>query len=193
MFRPGFPYLRSIGDVSWEYDSRNDDDDKLVFRATLASGQRAIVKFAQYYSPDVHRYCAERGVAPQLYAYEELPLGWKCIVMEWIEAEKWSIKLPDNIGSFIKDAVGRFVKEMYEMKRFVHGDLRTNNILWRRNASDQSIRYWLVDFDFAGVEGEATYPPHLNTDTIKWPDGVAPFAQVRAEHDRFFIGQVSDY
>ena len=42
----------------------------------------------------------------------------------------------------------------------------------------------MIDFDWAGLDGQALYPELLNdSGEIKWADGVAPMAPMRKEHD----------
>ena len=49
-----------------------------------------IVKFACRYSEAAHRYSAEKGIAPALYAVEKLPGGWIMIVMEYLDPDSYS-------------------------------------------------------------------------------------------------------
>ena len=49
---------------------------KLIFRGEISDTQEKIcVKFVQYYSPEVHRFCASISCAPKLLAFEQLPGG----------------------------------------------------------------------------------------------------------------------
>ena len=47
-----------------------------------------------------------------------------------------------------------------------------------------------IDFDWAGVEGSATYPPMLNHRSITWPEGVVGGAKIRRAHDDLHIGTI---
>ena len=50
----------------------------------------------------------------------------------------------------------------------------------------------IIDMDWAGIEGEARYPPVLNRYGFKWPDGVAGAALICQAHDDAFIEQAID-
>ena len=67
------------------------------------------------------------------------------------------------MGRMIKAPVNQNVKsrlieamEALHSNRFVHGDLRLQNVL----VVGDSVR--IVDFDWAGLEGTARYPKELN-------------------------------
>jgi hypothetical protein len=49
--------------------------------------------------------------------------------------------------------------------RGVHGDARDENVL----CNIQSNEVAFVDFDWAGLEGAATYPYGLNHHDVRWP------------------------
>ena len=42
-----------------------------------------IVKFTRKYCVDAHQYCAEKGIAPGCFAFNNLP-GWNIVVMEYL-------------------------------------------------------------------------------------------------------------
>ncbi len=92
-------------------------------------------------------------------------------------------------------------------QRFAHGDMRVRNVMVRQPAGTSGggcgsgggssgtgggggsgaggagaydIRF--IGFGWSGVDGEATYPPYLNT-AIGWPPGVAFSEPVRQQHD----------
>ncbi|KAK9816064.1 hypothetical protein WJX74_003798 [Apatococcus lobatus] len=71
----------------------------------------------------------------------------------------------------------------------VHGDLRSTNIFVRENA-EQAWEVQTIDFDLAGVEGVATYPPFLNHRHISWPEGVIGGAKIVRAHDCAHIEQI---
>ncbi|THH28240.1 hypothetical protein EUX98_g5954 [Antrodiella citrinella] len=71
---------------------------------------------------------------------------------------------------------------------FVHGDIRRPNVLVvRRHGLDDdpadSDGGMLLDFDWAGREGEVRYPYGINMQ-INWTDGVAGGKPILKEHDR---------
>jgi hypothetical protein len=119
------------------------------------SGEQKLVmvKFARQYSIALHSFCAERGYAPAVRGFEQIPGGWFVVAMDLIMPfvtpsvshslprllDKWTEELQDLVQSF-HDA------------GFVHGDLREPNIL----CDGEKLK--LIDFDFGGVAGEACYP-----------------------------------
>lgn len=62
----------------------------------------------------------------------------------------------------------------------VHGDLRDTNLLVR---IDGELRFMLVDFDWAGKEGEVRYPINDNRNDIKRPDGARDGLPIQKDHD----------
>ncbi|KAI9438221.1 hypothetical protein H4582DRAFT_2076825 [Lactarius indigo] len=89
-----------------------------------------LIKFAQRYSIDLHHFCAKAGHAPSILGYERLPGGWFAVAME---------ELVNLVESF-------------HAENLVHGDLRDANIICRGDSM------MLIDFDWGGKVGEASYP-----------------------------------
>ena len=51
--------------------------------------------------------------------------------------------------------------------KFVHGDLRRPNIMIRNeDISTPSPTPIIIDFDWAGIQGQAKYPSSLNTKVV---------------------------
>lgn len=70
----------------------------------------------------------------------------------------------NNFKGLVKAHLRKAVKELHEIC-LVHGDLRRVNVLVTDGGA------MLVDFDWAGKVGHATYPMNLNGD-VEWPRGV---------------------
>lgn len=47
----------------------------------------------------------------------------------------------------------------------------------------------LIDFDWAGVQGQIQYPPLISS-TIGWPEGVGPLALIEYHHDCKMLEQL---
>ena len=63
---------------------------------------------------------------------------------------------------------------------YVHGDIRSSNILVRDSEGD----FMLLDFDWAGWIGEVRYPMNLNRSEGLWqPDGAHNGTLILADHD----------
>lgn len=106
---------------------------------------RLLVKFSQAYCLELHEYCFKQGHAPQIYAFEFLPGGWYGIAMEYIEGAHSfnNLNLEKDIRALVKG---------FHDEGWVHGDLRDVNILCTQD------RFWLIDFDWGGKDGEVEYP-----------------------------------
>ncbi|KAF8954989.1 hypothetical protein BDZ97DRAFT_1861950 [Flammula alnicola] len=122
-----------------------------------------IVKFAREYSVELHAFCAQRGHAPCILAFECLPGGWKAIAMEYIVSgdiitkssgldtyrDRWTMELSQLVDDFHAEGM-------------VHGDLRDANIMC--NYRD----VMLLDFDWGGQDGQVFYPtPNLNSELLE--------------------------
>jgi serine/threonine protein kinase len=144
------------------------------------------VKFTQKYSKDAHQYCAEKGVAPKLFAVEDLSGGWLMVVMEYLERDSYMV-----LVGLSKDARSSFAAgvteavEILHQGGFMHGDIRDANTMvardWDQEKGVQNVK--LVDFDWAGREGETKYPPNVNYWAIARPMGAKDGLPVERDHD----------
>lgn len=65
---------------------------------------------------------------------------------------------------------------------FVHGDLRAHNVL----VSESDIK--VIDWDFAGRNGEVKYPRDLNRGVDLWrPDEARSLRPIKREHDEAMV------
>ena len=67
-----------------------------------------------------------------------------------------------------------------QCEKVVHGGVRPQNIV----CAVDGIK--VVDFDWAGVEGEVSYPWNLNQD-VEWADGVVPNGLILSKHDEDMV------
>lgn len=89
------------------------------------------------------------------------------------------------MNSHVKEQLLRAL-QVLKRGNFVHGDLRPNNLLL---SSTYDVR--IIDFDWAGEEGIASYPLSLNVATTAWPPGVEPGGKIKAAHDEALISQLT--
>lgn len=68
----------------------------------------------------------------------------------------------------------------------MHGDLRHVNVL----ITDEGPM--LVDFDWAGKVGRATYPMDLNRD-VEWSSGVRGGGKIRMTNDEDMLGKLEGW
>lgn len=153
------------------------DEDKLIFYGT-AGHEKLCIKFVHRYSPEAHLKCADMGFAPALRGFQPIPGGWYMVVMDCLDrGEYCDFADSPNQESFeteIREKVGRL-----HQASFVHGDIRSSNIMVKK---DSSPGIKLVDFDWAGIIGEVRYPANVNME-IRRPSGVGDNELIMAEHD----------
>ncbi|ESK87100.1 hypothetical protein Moror_11907 [Moniliophthora roreri MCA 2997] len=134
--------------------------------------------------------------APKLY-YSDSPNSdayyWQMVVMEYLPTPP-TMTLYDfegtpaearQVGEDLKRAVGTLHDQGY-----VFGDLRSSNILVEPEPDGEGrrIRVALVDFDWAGKEGEVRYPVGISVNGgINWPEGVVPRGLITKEHDEYWL------
>jgi len=193
-----FPYTNSIkiddDNVKLTYISKISED-RDIFRATLGDGpdsREVIIKFVQHYAVDCHKACHELGFSPELIACEPIAGGWYIVVIEFLEdyeplseirrhsKDEWQV---------IKIETMEMVTKMHS-KGFVHGDMRLPNILIKESGSEHSLK--IIDFDWAGMLGEAKYPPFLNQE-INWHPDVGFGKKIKKEHDLHLIDMEFQY
>ena len=102
--------------------------------------------------------------------------------MEYIENGKHFDK---NEHKDLIPTLENAVKEMHSQD-YVHGDLRTPNILVKDN------KVFIVDFDWAGKEGEVFYsllnPAAFDSECEK--EGIRSGQQILKNHDTFMINRL---
>ena len=134
-----------------------------VAETTGPEKETILIKFVREYSIELHDFCAKRGHAPRIFAFETLPGGWRVIAMEFI-ASTVQVTSSRGLGthklrwaSELKQLIGEFHEE-----GLVHGDLRDANMI----SGDEHILI-LVDFDWGGKDGQVFYPtPNLNDELL---------------------------
>ncbi|KAG2447159.1 hypothetical protein HYH02_007905 [Chlamydomonas schloesseri] len=156
------------------------------------SGAVVVVKLCQSYGLAAHQRWAELGLAPQVLRSEPLPGGWLLVEMEWLPTLEWRklselLLLLSSSGPELAQALSAAqgaLARAHAATGLVHGDMRPPNCLVRRSgeagAPAWEVRF--VDFEWAGPEGEATYPACMNP-AIPWPEGVGYRKPLHREHD----------
>ena len=153
-----------------------------LFLATLSSpsipGLQVLVKLVpRSYSQDVHKHMADNGLAPKLYSYAEVKDVPTAYVMEYLDPSIWQtlhqLSKPKNkpnkpTANQLRGTLQKIIAALDE-KKYVHGDLRSNNIMIRTDVMDKSVELKVVDFDWAGKAGQVYYPAERNEE-IQWPD-----------------------
>jgi hypothetical protein len=130
------------------------DGKRLLYLATSDRDQEQIlVKFSRCYSKELHEFCASIKHAPELLAFERLPGGWFGVAMGYFPSADRILEsksLCEYGESWLKDIDN--VVEKFHAQGYVHGDLRPPNFIVNGD------KLLLIDFDWGGNEGEATFP-----------------------------------
>lgn len=163
------------------------DDRCRTFLVEVKSRAKIVVKFVERYGVDAHRILADAGYAPKLLHFgSAFPgiVGYKgafMVVMEYVEGT--------NADSLTEDAYHglRNAVDILHQAGFVHGDIRIPNVLLSRSG-----RVKIIDFDWAGKDGEVMYPSDLSMN-INWhPDVLeqTKLVPIQQTHDQFMLQQL---
>lgn len=143
----------------------------------------------------MHKHLYECKMAPKLITEDESCDGWKVIVMEYIEGKtlhECSSTLKDSQKDAIIEMLITAVQSMKDAK-FVHGDLRLPNIMIKDSEVDsESPTPIILDFDWAGIDGEVVYPVNLNP-IVDWPDTAKPGSFIHNSHDMHMVDNLFAY
>ncbi|KAI5992796.1 hypothetical protein EDD15DRAFT_2167901 [Pisolithus albus] len=177
-------------EVEFEYKEPLEDDDTCVtYRAQTVGTypNNIIVKFVTSYGADAHQTMADAGFAPKLRYFGPIGTGatatWygklKMVVMDYVEGLTLSDALergevPADFPTHLREAIAYL-----HDAGFVLGDLREPNIMV---TPGDKATVQLIDFDWAGKDGEVVYPVSISSD-VQWPTGVADLMPIKREHD----------
>ncbi|EPT02361.1 hypothetical protein FOMPIDRAFT_53836 [Fomitopsis schrenkii] len=151
--------------------------------------RRMVVKFVETYGRDAHELLARSGFAPELIYYgdvwptQAVSGPWKMVVMEYVAGVALAKMCKDGdvppgpVYDAVRDALA-----LLHGAGMVHGDVRFPNILVANGNGDLRSRTRILDFDWAGAQGEVRYPLGLFAGN-GWADGVADCALIEAAHD----------
>ena len=171
----------------------HESSNKPIFDVKLNGSSDALGKMSDCgYGTEVHRFLAEKGLAPEFLgtcALEERPTVY---VMEklgpsWITLEDWGRCAgrgdPTDVGNQITEII-----DLLEEKDYVHGDLRPSNIMISRNMDKEGhFKVNVIDFDWAGKAGQACYPIDRNDDIEDWPEDSEQGYPIALGHDRVLV------
>ena len=168
--QPRFPIFQSFykGNIQYEEAIK-----PYTFKGTLTyyNGARkdvVIVTFVKQYSRETHELMAFHGYAPQLIHYEERVGGtqYTAVVMEYIpdvmpldEFFKYAAvnysKYINNIKKIAQECCTKALEVLHD-NGFCHGKISSKSILGKVQGDD--IEIFIVNYKWAGRQGEATYP-----------------------------------
>lgn len=166
---------------------------KLLYlvRPQHAAGELRLFKYAISYGANVHRAWAAAGLAPAIYSCLQLPGGWLEIQMEFLSEDQHWLRL-DKAGHLRQPALDalRYAHQLPvgPDQRGVHGDARDNNVFVRELPSgNPEVKF--IDFDWAGVAGEARYPAFMNHEEVNWHPEASDGCLMQACHDMHLLNQ----
>lgn len=182
--QPRFPSFNKFDDQQLTYVKQVYPH---IFKCTITPGNiPCIVKFSLNYCEKAHRVLAKSGHAPALLHIEAIGI-FKVIVMEEIldavNVGEYLEKHEDERGDILKKC-NTALNVLHESNH-CHGDFRPPNIL-----ISSAAEVFVIDFEWAGKEGEAKYPMFMNHSNIKWPTDANDGMLIKYEHDKFWLNQL---
>ncbi|KAI0315148.1 hypothetical protein OF83DRAFT_1062639 [Amylostereum chailletii] len=181
------------------FDGRSKHDHRRAMFFGYLGDKSVVVKFCKKYGRDAHELLAGHGLAPQLHLVVEVLGGHVMVVMDYLPDARPANVLFRRVGPTkgtahmtalskpVLDNVQKAVHLLHD-SGYVFGDLRMANIMV---TDDEPPRAMLVDFNWAGKEGEAVYPENLNVTGIKWASDVCRSGLVKKEHDLYMLEQLA--
>jgi len=181
----------------FSYDVTQNLRHKLIFFGTVKdTGKKICIKFVRNYSPEAHRFCAEKGHAPELIAYKPLAGGWNMVVMDDIKISYNRLHYRELSLMTVQERqpLNQPITSLIEALHnhcgtgYVHGDLHDTNFLVRGDMGN----FMLIDFDWAGPVGQTFYPMFVNRRAIERPDDAQDGMMIKPEHDMEMLEYLFD-
>ncbi|KAF9235365.1 hypothetical protein BU15DRAFT_51454 [Melanogaster broomeanus] len=181
-----YSHQQDFDQQHFEYSSQ-PFQHKLIFFGKLSNQQPICIKFVRQYSKDAHWLCASVGCAPTLHGFEAIPGGWFMVVMDRLSGEY--VELHEIIATAPPlDSIRKALTQLHQ-KGYVHGDIRTTNIMVSR--SDPK-KFMLIDFDWAGKIGEVLYPMNVYRGKKLWrPVSAVDGCPITADHDMDMLDHIA--
>lgn len=160
-----------------------------LFHGTVDGLGKVIIKFPQTYSASVHKFFADKGHAPTLYCCQEISELRSVVVMEYVDGEGICEFLEKSDTEDRRDVLRQLeeVVTASHLARFCHGDLRLTNLFVQLG----SKKVCLLDFEWSGKLGTATYPFFMNHREISWPEGAKDGELITEEHDKHWLSSLN--
>lgn len=187
-----FPYVHKFVTESGEFGFsyvKQICSGKLLFLVKGKTGdfqdKLMVLKFTKRYGIDGHNYCAKKKVAPEVYAHNNIT-SWTMVVMEYLSEEEY-ITAHTAIYDRKQDRKVLLKKaedtvSILHAGGFAHDDLRASNIM----VSHDMMQMKVIDFDWCGLDGSATYPHFISTN-IPWHHSVDCGKPIKKEHDMYLL------
>ena len=166
--------------------------DKPIFNAKLDGTGDVLAKMTdRAYGITVHEFLGERGFAPKLLGVCTLDDRPTVYVMEkldntWMTLADWEGSIAPLLRSTVRPQVQNQINHiigLLEEKGYVHGDLRTTNIMIRKESNELKV----IDFDWAGDAGHTCYPVDRNDEIQEWPKNSMHGGAIAIGDDRALV------
>ncbi|KAJ3478244.1 hypothetical protein NLI96_g9899 [Meripilus lineatus] len=170
-------------------DKMQHDQTCVTFLAIRErDAQRIVVKFVARYGTEVHKYMAEKQLAPALLYCGPVVQGsggfgdLRMVVMDYIDGQTLfriykGQDLPNSVFNKIQESL-----DILHDGGYVFGDLRRPNVMLMNGEGPLESRIRFIDFDWAGKEGEVRYPLNLSS-RIEKVAKVMEWEIVQREHE----------
>jgi len=190
-------YPHSDGPIEFQYlGFLENSPDCITLRAQTRTmpAQDIVVKFVDRYGERAHRLLANKDLAPKLLycgspqlnddqpTYRSISM----VVMDYVDGDTLIVpkrKMNEETIETVRSEIRRALDLLHD-NGLVFGDLRPPNVMITKAGKVK-----LIDFNWAGDEGQAKYPS-LISDDITWPEGVKALAVMRREHDLAMLNKL---
>ena len=187
--QPKFPIFQSFYKGNIQY---KEAIKRHTFKGILTypdkTSERVFVTFVKQYSREAHELMGFYGYAPKLIHYEERVGGtqYTAIVMKYIpnarpldEFLKYEAEYNRNneIKKLARTRCTEALKVMHD-HGFCHGKISSKSILGKK-VQDGDVKIFIVNYKWAGRQGEATYP--ISADI---PEGFQPGDPITQDQDK---------
>jgi len=165
--------------------------DKPIFNAKL-DGSDVLAKMSyRTYGTAVQQFLAGHDLAPKLLGTCTLDDRLTVYVMEkldnnWMTLAAWERSIAPGLRPTIRPQLENqiiSIIELLEQQGYVHGDLRTTNIMIRKDSNKVKV----VDFDWAGEADRTCYPVDRNDEIQEWPENSVHGGAIAIGHDRALV------
>ena len=189
--QPRFPIFQSFNEGKIQYEEAIKHH---TFKGTLTyhdeTSEPVFVTFVKRYSHETHELMVPHGHAPRLIHHEERVGGtqYTAIVMEYIPDARPldEFLLSEVVEQYrISTCCIEALKVMHE-DGYCHGKISSKSIFGK--FQDGRIKILIVNYEWAGRQGEARYP--LSADI---PEGVQPGDLITQEHDEEQLDELLPY
>ena len=165
-------------------ENLSETQHEMKLNSPPSIGHEIIIKFVRRYGTAGHLLLSSQSpsLAPLLYSVLSVGAGWQMVVMEKISNLQSLPSDPtESMTKRLREAVG-----LLHSNNFVHGDLRSNNVL----VSNDGNNLYLIDFDWCGKEDEDVYPYFMNGVDIQWADGASDGKKLKKRHDEEMLSRL---